>query len=220
MPHVFAQVEIQRITLKPEDKIVNGFHFTVSAVNTANLDLIRDRLRTFYNVAIPGGTNTIKNLLAGQLLAATGHVVKMYDMQQVTPRVPVRIDDLQLVPNGNTSYPAEVALCLSYRGSLLAGTNPRRRRGRIYLGPLSNSGIAAISSGDSRPLAAVMTYVADAGKRLMDANSATNVEWVVFSKAGQERTSVQHVWVDDAFDTQRRRGADPTTRITREQAAV
>jgi hypothetical protein len=125
-----------------------------------------------------------------------------------------------MVPNVNTPYPAEVALCLSYRGPILAGTNPRNRRGRIYLGPLSSSSTGTVASGDLRPVATVMGYVADIGKRLMDANSATNVEWAVYSRSTGQRTGITHLWVDDSFDTQRRRGADSTTRITRDASQV
>ncbi|MCA1705407.1 MAG: hypothetical protein LC808_19980, partial [Actinobacteria bacterium] len=79
----------------------------------------------------------------------------------------------------------------------------------VYIGPLgSNAG--AITNGDLRPIVGLRNTLVGAATYLRDAN---NVEatWSAYSKlAPLDTGAVIGGWIDDAFDTQRRRGLDPT----------
>jgi hypothetical protein len=53
-----------------------------------------------------------------------------------------------------------------------------------------------------------MTSLLNAGKRLTDAN----IGYGVYSKVDGLFTPIVQFWVDNAFDTQRRRGSAPSAR--------
>jgi len=88
----------------------------------------------------------------------------------------------------------------------------------VYLGPLRTSAMQTSNGlGDVRPTTVFLTAVKNAAGRLMN-DSATN--WAVFSPTDNIAREVVSAYVDDAFDTQRRRGASPLSRLTVNQAAV
>jgi len=100
--------------------------------------------------------------------------------------------------------PREVALCLSFYSS----TNQKRRRGRLYL-PMAGSGRLA----GARPSAATMTAALAVATRLATAGPGT-CSWCVHSGVDHVLRPVSSAWVDDEWDTQRRRGMKGTTRQT------
>lgn len=103
--------------------------------------------------------------------------------------------------------PHEVALCLSY----YAGTNQPRNRGRIYAGPFVSNGIAG-----SRPGQALVDSLLDLGEALSGAGPVLDgTSWQQRSATTGARRTVTDIWVDNAWDTQRRRGAAPTARSVR-----
>lgn len=219
MPHIRSMVEFNRVSQLAEDKIVNTFHFRVPVASDAALDIIETRINNFYELVPPGATVDVRNDMGGALLHTTGHTIKHYNMDLLPPRPPLRVDPLDYVPNAASSLPAEVALCLSFRAALVAGLNPKRRRGRIYVGPYA-IGSAATTGPDSRPASGVTDRLARAGKALMDASSSTTAEWMVYSEVSNSLALVEHVWVDNAWDTQRRRGAAPSARSSFDRAAT
>lgn len=141
---------------------------------------------------------------------------------------------------GTDAAPAEVAICLSYRnlsGSVLGGGNFNapfaQRRGRIYFGPLGKGSIVAQSAGDARPEAGLRTTLLEATDWLRDQAPSTGHTLCVYSRPfpGRPLTErpgkaplpplpardgmaypVEEFLIDDAFDTQRRRGARRTNR--------
>lgn len=145
------------------------------------------------------------------------------------------------VGNGNTSLPGEVAACLSFQGfqgvnAPVEGTEAElptpasairmgapathvgrirpksRTRGRIFIGPLQ-SGVSQVDAGTGRAklTAQFMQELSDAGKALMDLAAA---EWCQWSRAERRIQTVTDAWVDDAFDTQRRRGEKNVVRTS------
>lgn len=145
-----------------------------------------------------------------------------------------------LTPTGD-SMPGEVAIAASFRnntGATVGGGTfaapAARRRGRIYYGPIGRSfSTTTATAGDVRPTANV---IAGLGENLTFFRNSLDVgghEWVIYSRPYEGRGEitrpgraplppiparpgqaflVEQVWVDDAFDTQRRRGAGRTTR--------
>lgn len=201
MPSIRAQVVLHTVDNVAENFITNTFAFTGTdpfgdrAAITAALD-------AFYTSV---GTNIL-----GQGIAAGGHEIKYYDLPGPIPNYPLATDVFALA--GATTIdplPAEVALCLSFQGPKTPGFPQARRRGRIYIGPIKSTLTAA-----GRPTAACVTNLVNFGNTLLTTISAlpSDTRWSVWSVADQEGVVVTNGWVDDAWDTQRRRGIDRTSR--------
>lgn len=216
MTVVRAQVTIPRDTALPEDYSVNTWHFQVTGdfADTAQLEPVHTALNTFYQAI-------------DTYLSPLNHnpcIVKYYDLGHPKPRSPVRSTEMTLTyPTLTTSvYPEEVAMCLSYRGALVSGLPAARRRGRVFLGPVDfATGEPVTGRVHIKP--AVLTAVAAAATALRAAsNAAADWSWVVYSPTlaaagGTQEAATSEVaagWVDNVFDTQRRRGPKATARTT------
>lgn len=133
-----------------------------------------------------------------------------------------------------TGLPSEVALCCSFR-RLQSGNVPlAQRTGRVYFGPIEASHIAVGAEGSRpKPTDALRGTLAEAGNALIDGLAAAGNALVVYSRPFAGRVGavkdngdpkpdlparagsihvVNQVFVDDAFDTQRRRGEKSTLR--------
>lgn len=94
-------------------------------------------------------------------------------------------------------------------------TRPRaRRRGRIFLGPLATSALRVTSgTAEQRPHQTVIDTLATAAGQLHTGTMVTAGEvWIVGSRRDNIGYPVTGGWVDDEFDTQRRRQIKPTAR--------
>lgn len=141
------------------------------------------------------------------------------------------------VAAGGTALPDEVACVISLRGSTWAAQpverpdgsdhdekvdRPRQRHsGRLFVGPLAANSIDS-TSGIARPSTAFRTCLLDAAERLHDdvfadqpAGGALATTWCVWSRKDGAMYPITDAQVDDAFDTQRRRGVAATIRTTR-----
>jgi hypothetical protein len=130
--------------------------------------------------------------------------VKCYDMADAKPR-PVRATS-NFVPSGawelaESLAPRQVALCLSY----FAGRNLPATRGRIYIGPFVNP--------ESVPSVTHQSMVLDLGSALFNVGGA-NVHWQQYSDKGNVGSTITAIWVDNRWDTQRRRLVKATSRLT------
>lgn len=202
MANVKCTVSLQMVSGIAADKSVNVFHFISDKVPATNAAILT-ALQAFYNQI---GTKF------GGSVAQNGHTVQMYDLADPQPRAPFYSTTFGLTsaPTGN-SLPQEVALCLSFQGNRVSGESQARRRGRVYIGPFSSSQVD--SSG--RPVSALVSSLVTAGAGLLAAaNAAPEWQWGIWSTVDNEMVTVTNGWVDNAFDTQRRRGLDPTTRTT------
>lgn len=215
MPHIVAQVTIPYRSGLPEDVAVNTFHFTgvddVEDMCTA----IFGRMQLFYNTAYGSSSRKICQLLSNEV-AITAARVKMYDMAEPEPRPPVFDESLGLTgtPTAATNLPSEVALCASYAAAPMAGEVAARRRGRVYIGPLNT----AASDGGSgttpaRPATTTREILAEASEAMAAANTL-GAQWVVWSRRNDSASEIVRGWVDNAFDTQRRRGPAATSRLS------
>lgn len=107
--------------------------------------------------------------------------------------------------------PPEVALCLSYATVDDPTLSTARRRGRIYLGPLRQTDVQ-----DNRPQATLITDSLALGQALAQIGFASDTTWVMYSRTDQQTAKIESIWVDDAWDTQRRRGLAPTARTVQD----
>lgn len=105
--------------------------------------------------------------------------------------------------------PRELAICLSFYGD----RNVRRDRGRLF--------VPAWWAGTTlglRPSSTARTTILSL-RSVFEAAGGADVDWIVWSRAGNKATKVQNVWVDDEWDIQRRRGLRSTTRSTASSTA-
>lgn len=153
---------------------------------------------------------------------------------------PIHTGNFTLVaPNNAAGLPSEVCsvLTLRGRGALLSpveladdsdeGTainRPRQRHtGRISLGPLTLAALATEGTDNQvRPATAFIDCALAAAEGLSDdlAGLPEPTAWCVWSRKDGVLREVVQAEMDNAFDTQRRRGAQATARSTRAFAPV
>lgn len=144
-------------------------------------------------------------------VATTAHVAKIYDLDDPEPRAPILQQNWSLgtAASGN-ALPSEVSLCLSYEGARVSGQDQKRRRGRMYLGPLDTGTCTAAG----RPEPAGITTIQNAFLAFLVDMDAANAVFGVYSRSNDVLVVPATAWVDNAFDVQRRRGLDATERNT------
>jgi hypothetical protein len=216
-----AQVTIPLDDAVPENYIVNTLYF--DGDDTLGVQPVED-----YHAAVETLLTNFYQAIDGVVLApsvAANALVKIYDMRDPEERVPEHEFTIALTPAAGIALPNEVALCLSFRAEYESGVNPQRRRGRIYLGPVSSDTVTTVA-GQSRPLGSVQTAVAAAADAMADGElinigDPERVRWSIYSPTtdatqdiGLAFNDVIGGWVDNAYDTQRRRGPAPTSRAT------
>jgi hypothetical protein len=228
MANLRAQVVFHSQSGKPEDRVVNTFHFQAGTHSDGTAEAIKNKLASFYNVSTPiaqtGGTG-IAGYLSNSISRGTFPAeVRVYNLADPKPRLPI----VKTFILGNASdmtaleLPSEVALCLSFFGT----RNLPRLRGRVYLGPFLNTALSDDSGAayKSRPAPNLVDTIRQAAKGLLQ--GFTEASWAVWSNGLYTVNKVPQPpvpgssalvtagWVDNAWDTQRRRGFDASTRLT------
>lgn len=204
--HYRVQVVFQGKSGLPEDVFINNFVFRNDGLPNAAVmaDTVETMLQAFYTGTPSAVTTPISQYLAWD--GISGVTMRQYDLGQAPPRLPTVRENLLSVgiQNGDT-LPREVAACLSYESE----KRGPRGRGRIFLGPLSTQGMTS-SDGVTRVSQPFRQAVADRALDLV--NSTENATWVLLSPTDGDTSRIVGGYVDNAFDTQRSRGAAPSTR--------
>jgi len=223
-----CQVTIPHNSGLPEDAAQNTWHYMIPGSGDRTL-LAGDfdaRLDAFYTAWVPnyGHSNYNWNAMP----------TKHYDFLDPQPRIPFFNDTITAgtAPASNHDFPGEVALCLSMKGLIVSGDNARRKRGRIYVGPLSHGlvdqemAVTAMVDAVSNAADTVFSSVAGLNTRLAVYSPYTHHAVPVGEKLDPDVfpdvpdalpasfSEVVSVWVDNAWDTQRRRGRKATYRKT------
>lgn len=220
-------VTFPSITGLARDNVVNTFTFNDPlGILPADLDAIHAAIVQFYEGTDALVVNAISSYMGPAISRSSFPVVRYYDVDghlNGSPAgSPERIDTGTWSLGGgasSTGLPSEVAVCLTAYADFGSdvefgpGTRPRARdRARIYLGPL-NITAQNTFAGRTKPDGALITNLAEAGARLARAPMGPN--WVVWSRRSATVKPITSCSVDDAFDTQRRRGERPTAKTTR-----
>lgn len=205
-----AQVIQHYYTGLPKDVAVNNLYFESGSAEPAEGEMTR--IKTVINSAWAG----LEDYRAGVLATTGGMSVKIYDVTAPPGSSPLSTGGPYTMgaPTTTANLPLEVAGCISFRGPNVAGTVPARRRGRNYIGPL-NTSASAPGDGTTPPAlsAGFISALTSYAQAIWDANSgAGSVTWCVYSPTDSAMIPVTNCWVDNAFDTQRRRGNDATAR--------
>lgn len=171
-----AQVELERDTSQAEDRTVTAWHFSTNEVGTPSqeLDDIVAALTSFYT--------DIDAFLSRELSGAWR--IKIYDMEDAPPRVPVRDTVPAALVVGSSALPSQVALVCNYEGVFASGFPSARRRGRHYIGPLTQVDQDLV--GESGASTTIVNGVGNAyGTRMLPIaapSSGSTITWVVFSR--------------------------------------
>nr|CRY95207.1 hypothetical protein [uncultured prokaryote] len=203
---VQAQIVLKTTDGLSENFVSNTLYFIGISPEEATLGLA-PILKDFYDDIRPW---------LGPSLAQSNHVIKMYDPDLPKPNYPFAETtfNLAVAPAGG-GLPTEVALVLSFQGARISGASQASRRGRIYLGPLNQS---SLDPSGLRPSGAVVLGAIAAYETMADAVAilpalGTGFPAVRSQKLGTD-VAVSNGWIDNAFDTQRRRGVAPSGRNT------
>lgn len=201
-------------TSLPADYITNTWHFEG---DSSEVDNAVDMLEDFYTSTPTGDSTSIVGSMPSDIVG-TQLIFKAYALEEPEPRVPSYERTVSISPSASPGLPSEVALCFSFQAERESGENQARRRNRVYIGPLTTS-----QNTTNRPTSAIRTRLARAGRDLLQASDASlNMKWVGYSPAAASAGGspaagtwdVNNGWIDDAWDTQRRRGYAATTRTT------
>lgn len=186
----------------PRDRVVNTLHFANGSPDPINdtdygdiASTVADAFHSFFTSI---GTGSVPK---------RGYETRVYELDDTKPRVPRATHTI--APTGaedsDSLGPRQVASVLSYYSgdSALAA----RKRGRLYLGPFAKSLLGSRVPTDITSQAHnLATAFGSAG--------GDNVQWVTFSRVGGGHDTVAHWWMDDRWDTIRRRGLKPLSRVT------
>lgn len=197
-----AQVTIKTTDALPANFLTNTLYFD-QGTSVATFDAIRDQIVLHYS--------SLASQFYPSTVAQVGHEIKFYDVLQAPPSYPIvsYVFNMAATPSGDP-LPSEVALVASFQGPKISGIKQARRRGRNYIGPLKAS-----LNTLGRPSATALTNLAAAYDLFgTQVNAITDVDWVVWSGVSLTATPITDGWVDNAFDTQRRRGVQTTSRTT------
>lgn len=212
MPLYRTQLVQPYFTNIPADVAVNTVYFTsTNALGDAG-DMTA--IKTVCNQAM----GNLEPYRAANLKTTGGLTVKIYDADAPPNSSPISVGGPYNLsaPSTLTNLPFECAVVASFQADAIPGTPQARRRGRNYLGPLNTS---ALDDGDATTFPSVAAGMITAATSYMDdlfnvfAHSA-EVRWVVYSPTNNDYALVTNGWVDNEFDTQRRRGVESTARTT------
>lgn len=198
-----AQCNLRSDSLVAMDDIINVFHFTTVDATTpaAGAAAAVVMLKNFYA--------GIGSFWSSSLTNVDG-TIKVYDLADAVPRAPILEDQALDITTGANTLPREVCLTMSFQGVKASGIPQARRRGRVYLGPWVST---AADTGSGRPGVGLLGAVQAAGAALLAASEASAaVRWVVYSPTSGDVAIVDNGWVDNEWDTQRRRGFQSTAR--------
>lgn len=190
------------------DNISNTFCFFTLDV-TPDWQNALDMIEDLYCTKASGVTNALGAYIAETINRTA--LLQVYRIEDTPPRAPVAERTITLptaIPSGS-SMPAEVALACSFQGTRVSGLPQARRRGRIFLGPLRVPGSGSFVSPPSGMISDVTKQFAEM-KAASDAS--TDYQWRIWSPTDGASVLIDNGWVDNAWDTQRRRGPRATSR--------
>ena len=210
MPIYRAQVVLPYKTNMPADVVTNTFHFFgPEPEGTSEMAALwTPRLAAFYTAVYQ--TAGIATYIADNSLLH----VNWYDIDEPIPRVPVTVPLGAVIDNRDPStLPSEVACVLSFQQQAPAGQIQARRRGRIYLGGLTQGWLqVGTQIGPPTFEGGIPVLVGNAANTNLKDTSTDQSFWGVWSPTNLAFHRVTDGWVDNTPDTQRRRGMVATSR--------
>lgn len=229
MAHRKVVVVWNSLTGVPADRQINTFHFTTTTPSNLpstvlELEAMRDAVIEFFTadtdrttVGGAAGGEPLTKWFAGIVLSPTIQI-RIYRCEtevavgaSAEPIIVYEhtIGGLATMPN-TQPLPEEVSCCASFMGTPDSGYPIARQRGRIYLPTLLNQ-VLVVAGARTTVGLTTRQDIAASMKRLALEETA-GIDWVVWSHTGLQAFPVTRGWVDDAFDSQRRRGPEASAR--------
>lgn len=228
-----ATVTFEHLSGLARDRVVNTFTFAAETdMTSANIAAITTAIEQFFTATPTDGTavgapgillsptlsRTVKPIVrhynADGHLAGTSSLGSPVAQQQWTGNLPA--------PLSGGPMPSEVAIALSFHAAFgtdpeFAGTTRPRSsdRGRVFIGPLVMSSlIVGDDSTTHRPLVKpnVRAALLSNAQSYLQVSGGGLLGLQVWSRKNARVRPVVGFSVDDAFDTQRRRGERATLR--------
>ena len=195
---------------------MNTIYFSTPApVDQAVLTQCTTAFRNFWEAAHAPALLTVGEFISSTA-RGTGSSVKIYNMGDLIPRPVIHEQPFVLsgTPIGTKQLPNEVAVCLTFKAAQLPGVRAQSTRGRIYVGPLMEGALSApVEDAHSRPTGALVDAMLQGGIALKAGLASAGATWVIASRTLGRYFEVANVSVDNAWDTQRRRGIAPSLRL-------
>jgi len=202
-----AQWIFQAASNRPEDGVTNTTHWYKGGAQF-DYENIRDMLVDFYSEIPDGASNSLTDFMTDKGLSGNWQL-KIYRLTDDKPRAPVYTSQGSFELTSQDCLPAEIALVMSFQAEPESGLTQARRRNRIYLGPF---GVTA-NKDIGRPADLLVETMLFAGKALLIAqDQSITWGWHIYSPTQNAHYPVASGWVDNAWDSQRRRGVESTLR--------
>lgn len=201
MGYVRATVSLDQTTLNPEDIVTNTSYWLMPE-DTSHCETLAGNLHEFYSDI---------SIYMSSMLAGSGRIT-MWALADPEPRAPIFDSPWPALSFGISNYPLEVACCLSSRAAPSSGIPASSLRNRQYIGPLSEAAVETSVLVNNEPSIAFREACVDAWVSIAQEMDPENIVATVYStKEAVGRTPVAY-WMDNAWDTQRRRGRRATER--------
>lgn len=200
---LYAQVTLLTDSMDTADYQSAGFAAQGDVSTTGDYDDWATAIKDLYD--------DLQGIGAMNGFQQNGHIVKFYDITNPAPNYPVYETTFNLTSSATAiQMPMEVSLCLSYMNTTETSVARARRRGRVYI-----SGWSEAMNDAGRPVEANLStiigyYVTYAGA----VNAITGLTAGIWSRASDVIYAIDRAWVDNEWDTQRRRGGKATERYT------
>lgn len=208
-----AQVTLPYVTGLPRDVAINTFTFAIEDT-LAGAPEVTDAIVSFYNLIQDPGptTNVLSDYLSAYIDRSTDAcTIEYYDWEAPLGSSAVTTAQFTLLPTPeDASLPFEVAVCTSFVAQTAPGP-VARRRGRVYIGPLTVGATSALDDQPARVDDALQRVLVAATQSLTDTDG---VDLAIWSRVDEAAKLVTGGWVDNEFDTQRRRQVEASSRLT------
>lgn len=229
---VRAEVRLPFTTGIPRDVAINTLHYIVddpSELDETVMDDLTTAVAALYNTQVDGsGDPAIEDGRIGGVIspivsrAENACRVRFYDVTDLQsdgsgpPLVLAGEGQWTLTGDGSGELPLtnELAVCVTLTCTPATPVPIRRRRGRIYLGPLNASIIGSRSVGGIAYPAiksATRDLIAYQMAAYLDLLT-TPYNLAVYSRINEAAYQVSGGWIDNDLDIQRRRELDPSVR--------
>lgn len=208
VPTYFCQVELRSADEVAENSCVNTFTFDGAGTADPMLDgeILANTLFDFY-----------EQMVTADIFPSSvpdGIEIAVYSIDPASPVLgsPVYFAFRDDINGSGNALPSECAICLSFASDPVTGVPAARRRGRVFIGPLS-SGLL-VGSSPARPDLVQLQSVLDGYIDAITAVGTDDLTAVVWSRTSGDVFPVARAWIDDEFDTMRSRGTRATTRLS------
>lgn len=197
--------------------VENNWHFSYNPLVTilsVAVGQAQDAIAEFWNSTAPTNLATMGSYVPAVI---SNTIQTSYVDWEDPDNISVPYDSFTLSgTRATTTLPSEVASCLTFKCDPYDSLPRQSLYNRIYLGPLGTVALNGLTS-QARPhpgfmADALLAYEAFAD--VLDVFGVDNCRHAVYSPKNDSSALVTSVWMDNAFDIQRRRGVEATAKVT------